>query len=729
MRRLLLFLSLVTPAAAQQPFTLRQVLSAPYALSLTAAPVGARFAWIENAEGMRNIWVGAPNEPARQITHNTDDDGQDISNLAWSPDANAIAYTYGAENGASGKPANPALLQRNTALQIVIQPLDSKSAAITIGEGRAPLFTSDGNSLLFLRSGQIWISSVSAASGKTCWLPEGCSTANPAAPANVVPHQLVFDRGSASQLTLSPDGKQLAFVSTRSHAGHTQSFIALFDLFAKSLRILAPSTQNDFAPAFSPDGKSIAWLRYPTTRLYEFAANRTSPNPWSIQLYDLSTNTSRTVFAPEANKPGSILPHMATGEPRILFVANNRLLFSSDAADGWPHLFSLRLDHPELKPLQMTLGSEEIEDVSFDTITNRLWFATNFDGYDKQDRDRRHVMSYLLGEEELGAEQTTRGTGDETRPVSSSGVVAALVSNALTPMHPALIANDGTITPLHHNANPSSYPATQLITPQQVLFPSTDNLTIHSQLFLPLHLSPGKHPALIYTHGGPRRQMLLGYPGSDYYSNGYAFNQYLASRGFIVLSVNYRCGIGYGLNFRECEHAGPTGAAEYNDILAAQKYLASRADVDPARIGLWGGSYGGYLTALGLARNSNLFAAGVDFHGVHEWSLEDDGTIWPRGTTPAEAAAADALAHSSSPMAEVDKWRSPVLLIHGDDDPDVAFAQTPLLADALRARGVHVEELIFPNEVHDFLLHKDWLAAFEAAASFFERKLQPQQVK
>ena len=233
-----------------------------------------------------------------------------------------------------------------------------------------------------------------------------------------------------------------------------------------------------------------------------------------------------------------------------------------------------------------------------------------------------------------------------------------------------------------------------------------------------------KHPAILFLHGGPRRQMLLGYPPGAYYSNAYAMNQYLTSRGFIVLSVNYRCGIGYGLEFRQCEHQGAAGGAEYNDVLAAAKYLATRPDVDATRIGVWGGSYGGYLTALALARNSDLFAAGVDFHGVHDWNLEDNAADWKRGSNAEkDAIAADAL--KSSPMADIDKWKSPVLLIHGDNDPEVAYAQTPLLADALRARHVPVEELIFPDEVHDFLLHRDWLAAYNAAAAFFERTLQP----
>ena len=218
--------------------------------------------------------------------------------------------------------------------------------------------------------------------------------------------------------------------------------------------------------------------------------------------------------------------------------------------------------------------------------------------------------------------------------------------------------------------------------------------------------------------------MLLGYPAMEYYSNAYAMNQYLLSRGFLVLSVNYRCGIGYGMQFRQCVHAGADGAAEYNDVLAAVRYLRSRRDVDPRRIGIWGGSYGGYLAELALARNSDLFAAGVSFHGIYDWTLEDNAGDWLRGSNAQKHAIA-ARARASSPVAAIDRWRSPVLLIHGDNDPDVAYAQTARLAEALRARHVPMEELIFPDEVHGFLLHRDWLAAYQATAAFFERTLQP----
>ena len=210
--------------------------------------------------------------------------------------------------------------------------------------------------------------------------------------------------------------------------------------------------------------------------------------------------------------------------------------------------------------------------------------------------------------------------------------------------------------------------------------------------------------------------MLLGWHYRGYYHNGYALNQYLASRGFVVLSVNYRLGIGYGRAFRDVPDGGPRGASEYRDLLAGARFLRGHERVDPERIGLWGGSYGGLMTALGLARNSDLFAAGVDFHGVHDWNQ------W-QAALQNEPNDHDRAAWKSSPIADLENWRSPVLLIHGDDDRNVPFAETVWLARKLDDLGVEYELLVFPDDVHSFLLHRNWVRAFEATASFLERKL------
>jgi dipeptidyl aminopeptidase/acylaminoacyl peptidase len=298
------------------------------------------------------------------------------------------------------------------------------------------------------------------------------------------------------------------------------------------------------------------------------------------------------------------------------------------------------------------------------------------------------------------------------------GAIAYLRAGTREIIRPAVKIGGAAPKDLAPDSIPSDFPANDQVVPQQVVFPAADGMQIHGQLFVPKN-PVAKNPAIVFFHGGSRRQMLLGWHYMYYYSNTYAMNQYLASKGYIVLSVNYRSGIGYGLNFREAVNYGSNGASEYNDVIGAGLYLASRPDVDAKRIGAWGGSYGGYLTAMALARGSDLFAAGVDLHGVHDWSA--------RGGRPNANAEAARVAFESSPMASVKTWKSPVLLIHGDDDRNVDFSQTVRLVEALRAQGTEFEQLVFPDDVHDFLLVEHWQKAMHAAEDFFARKLTPKK--
>jgi dipeptidyl aminopeptidase/acylaminoacyl peptidase len=524
-------------------------------------------------------------------------------------------------------------------------------------------------------------------------------------------------RGQNHSEAWSPDGSRLAFVSSRGD----HSFIAIYNVAAKTISYLSPSVDSDSNPTWSLDGKRIAFVRRPAERRdtpqgYFIEPDR--PHPWAIWVAD-ATKDEPALPGHEiwhsSTEPNGSFPYMAddTGGGVVNWVADDRLVIASEE-DGWQHLYSLSAEGA--KPQLLTPGGCEVEDWSFSPDRKRVVFNSNC-----EDIDRRHIWMVDVNDGKPGAMTHSGAGGIQWRPVIAANDkdFFYLSSDAIHPVKVfhAIIAADhttGAISP-----STQDFPADDLVTPQQVVFKAADGVEVHGQLFVPRDGKAGeKHPALVFMHGGSMRQMLLGWHYMYYYSNAYAMNQYLANHGYVVLSVNYRSGIGYGRAFRDAPGRAGRGATEYRDVVAAGKFLQARADVDPSRVGLWGGSYGGFLTAMGLAHNSDIFAAGVDFHGVHDWPTDnwDGKNISPDLTK---------LAHESSPVSAVDSWKSPVLFIHGDDDRNVYFTQTVDLIARLRAKGgVTIEQLIFPDEIHDLLLHRDWLGAYEAEADFFDRFLK-----
>jgi dipeptidyl aminopeptidase/acylaminoacyl peptidase len=680
-----------------QTFSLEAIKSYPFPSDLTSSAEGSRIAWALNEQGKRNVYVAqGPDFTPRKLTNYTEDDGQEITSLSISDDGQWVVYVRGGDHGSNWDddvPVNTTSSPIPPKVQIWSVPFAGGEPK-AIAEGDEPLLSPKSDRIAFIKGGQIWIAPTNGSSAAKAFFNA---------------------RGTNGSIEWSPDGSKLAFVCDRKD----HAFVGVFTNETTPITWIAPSFSRDRSPRWSPDGRKIVFARTPGAGGAPDSVLTRKHQAWSIWTADAVSGTATQIWQAPKTLAGSV--PSTHGGFNLHWAANDRIVYLS-YQDGWPHLYSIASAGGN--PLLLTSAPFMAEHITLSHDRKWLVFSGNT-GPDKLDIDRRHVVRVPVDKAEM--EVLTPGSGLEWMPVitGDGSTVAMFSATAQRPPLPTVMTfTKGTPRVLGQNLIPASFPQTQLVTPKQVTFKSPDGMTVHGQLFEPAG-GPAKKPALIYVHGGPPRQMLLGWNYSDYYANSYALNQYLASQGFVVLSVNYRLGIGYGYDFHQPANGGATGASEYQDVRAAAIWLTEQPQVDAAKIGIYGGSYGGYLTALALARDSKLFAAGVDIHGVHDWSQQRFG-IGPsdRVEKIPDADKAAKVVYESSPISSVSTWTSPVLIIHGDDDRNVRFNQSTDLVRRLEAKGVSMETLVIPDDTHHWMKHTNALKMGNATADYFKRKLQ-----
>ena len=674
----MVFLLFTTPLMGQ--YALEQTLGAPYVESIYGSEDGKAVAWVVNEKGLRNIWYSEVEEVSpRQLTSYSQDDGQGISQIRILSEY--LLFVRGSGNNRFGEISNPASLPKTPLRQILRINLANKELD-TVDVASSPTVRPDGKGLLYSKA------------GKAYFIEDITAT-------EIKPELLFEVRRGAGGFQWSPDGGEIAFVSNRGN----HSFVGAYSIQNKEIRWMDPNLTFDNTPVWSPAGDQIAFIRSPGSGKDELF-NLTGGYPFEIVVSNVNTGEGNSIWQSPSDDGGfaqyySNAPLRWTG---------NRILFHSEH-EGWNHIYSIAPDGSGIKDL--TPGLCEVENSAVSRDGNDLLVSTNCD-----DINRRHIWRIDIASGR--SEMISAGNGIQTHPLDLDGAVAY---REATHNQPTSITIQKGSSQQNLVTLPSTFPQKDLVVPEAVTFKSADGLTIHGQLFVPAKRSSrDKAPAVIFMHGGPIRQMLLGYHYSGYYANAYVLNQYLASQGYVVLAVNFRDGIGYGRDFRRAENQGPRGASEYKDIVAAGKFLQSRPEVDPEKLGLWGGSYGGLLTAMGLAKNSDMFKAGVDLHGVHDWAWR--GRDFSPGGGWAITEELMDLAYHNSPISELQFWSSPVLLIHGDDDRNVMFGQTIDLQKKLDALGVHNEVLVFPDEVHGFLRYDSWYRSYVATVDFFDRFLK-----
>ncbi|HEY2824371.1 MAG TPA: prolyl oligopeptidase family serine peptidase [Gemmatimonadales bacterium] len=717
------------PLAAQAPThpSIADFMSSSIPSEVVAARKAERIAWIAYERGMRNAYGAvAPAFAPVKLTNFTEDNGVEISNVRISDDGLIVVFQRGTDPNRVGWIANPTHDPKGQE-RTIWAARSAGGAAWRVAEGGDPALSPDGKYVLFVKDSQIYRARVTQTAGTS------------AADKGEKPY--IKEWGQQTSPVWSPDGLRIVFVSTRTD----HAFIGVYDVAKGSVIFLGPSVDFDGAPAWSADGKHIAFTRRPglpfgrqtqagtggignpggpgaalgrggrggrggaasgtgdstddLKRPGLFSAKFAGGYTLSIFIGDVATGQAKELWHNGVND--STFANI----PRLFWAGNNVIFPVSPQNDEWDRYYSIPSASTDVtaKPVKLTTTDGLIEGEESATVSpdgKTLYYATN-----AGDIERRHIWSVPTA----GGtpRQLSTGEGIEVTPaVLPSGKIAVRYAAAKQPESIGIVAAAGG-APRIITSLPKNFPVAAHVVPQIVMVTADDSLVTHDQLFLPADLKAGeRRPAIIFVHGGPVRQMMPGYHYMEFYHEAYAVNQWLQSQGYIVLSVNYRSGIGYGRSFRFAPKTGGQGNAEYKDVIAAGRYLQTRADVDPKRVGIWGLSYGGVLTSQALARNSDVFVAGVDLAGVHLWQNSLD---------------TGAVSYQSSTISAIDTWKSPVLLEQGDDDRNVQFSQMVGLVQLLRAHNVYYELMVHPDETHEMLLHSRWLAIYNRMDGFLDR--------
>jgi dipeptidyl-peptidase-4 len=784
-------LAVLSIAAA--PFLLKPLSSAPHETpfyqrmlspaspqEVVAARKVDRVAWIDYAEGKRNAYTAAaPLFVPTRLTNFTKDDGIMMSQVRISDDGSTVVFLRGEAPNREGWAPNASADPNGPEHAIWAARTSGNGGAWRVVDATNPELAPDGSAILFVKDGQIFRAKLTAV--------------KPPSEIDRGEKAFIKEWGVQSNPKWSPDGRKIAFVSTRTD----HSFIMVYDVATRSVKYMSPSVDFDTAPMWMPDSKHVIFVRQPglpfgQQQSMAIGAGSGATYGTPQQAPAAATNGGRggrggrngqaaadnnpaalNNPAPVNNSPGIMratfkggytlafykadvasgdaqdIWHSQPNDPLVTNLANLRLagdfvIFqynppgngrgggngrqggragsatqevpqSPEAAalakDEWDRVYSLKVTDATARPVLLTTTDGLIENqtsIALSADGKTFYYCTN-----AKDIERRHIWSVPASGGTPTQITTSEGVETYPAPLASNKYLATLSADWKMPQSLGVwtMATEGRAASqkiIFPTSRPG-FPMDAHVKPEIVITKAADGLEIHNQLFLPKDLKPGeRRPAIVFVHGGPVRQMMPAYHYMQFYHWAYGINQWLANQGYIVMSINYRLGVGYGRSFRNAANGGANGNSEYQDVLAGGKYLQTRPDVDPNRIGIWGLSYGGLLTSEALARNSDIFKAGVDLAGVH---LEGN-TLDP-----------ESVSYKSSAISAIDHWKSPVLLVQGDDDRNVAFLQTVGLVQLLRQRDVYYELIVFPDDVHESLLHSRWIYTLGRMETFLHKFL------
>ena len=547
---------------------------------------------------------------------------------------------------------------------------------LTISEQRQaqPAWSPDGK----------WIAYISDKDGDELW---NIYLVSPAS-GEVTNLTAAPDRASESP-AWSPDSTRVAYMSkAKTSSSYEIDIIDVASRRTTHVTRNSPPEIGNGSPLWSPDGRFIA-----------YTADHASGKDSNIYLYDVAAKTSVC-----------LTPH--TGDHNYSAAAfspdSHSLLITSNAANGYDNVALLDVATKQLT--WVTADQWEMHASGFSRDGRSLYWSANVDG-----REALYTRPTAGGEiTRLPLPEGVNAFASDGQPFAADGRLLYLHSGARAPYD--LYTFDSATaksTQLTHSLV-GGLSQQSMVTPSLVHYPSKDGrFTISAWAYVPNNIvRNGQYPAIVYIHGGPASQSVDGFN---------RFIQYMNNQGYLVIAPNYRGGTGYGHDFQEANRRD-AGGEELNDVIGAADFLLRSGFVDPKKLVVMGGSYGGYLTMMAVTRHPELWAAGVPIVPFVNWFTEfenEDPQLQEYDRLFMGDPVKDkALWEDRSPIHAIDRVKAPLLILAGAHDPRCPRTESEQVAAAIKKNGGTAILKVYENEGHGFARVENQIDAYQRVADF-----------
>ena len=558
------------------------------------------------------------------------------------------------------------------------------------------------------------------------------------------PMQLTVSDQRQASPAWSPDGKWIAYTSD--YDGDEQWDIFLVSPKTGEVKNITNTREiAEISPMWSPDGRYLAYMVKPkTSSVYE------------IDVYDtvlrdvkhVTTGTPADLMngAPIWSKDGKSIFYtqsQAKGTDSNLFVADvetakstlltphkgehlysasdvspdgKHLLITSNAGNGYDNVGLLDVATKKIR--WVTEDKWEISGISFSPDGKSLVYTANVDG-------NVDIYAYEIATAKVHALALPKGlnfpAGSDT-PFTRDGARLLYSHSGAAAPGDLWVYNvsDGKSHQLT-NSLVGGVRAQDMVEPYLVRYPSKDGKwTISAFVYVPYNLPhQAEHPAIVYVHGGPTAQTMNGFS---------RFIQYMVNQGYLVIAPNYRGSTGYGKEFMQA-NLFDMGGGDLQDVLAAADWIKQTGYVDPKKVILMGGSYGGYLTMMGVTKAPEVWAAGVPIVPFVNWftEIQNEDPALQQGdlATMGDPVKNKALYEDRSPINFVDQIKAPLYLLAGGNDPRCPKSEAQQVVDAVKKRGGVAEYKVYEDEGHGFARVENQIDAYKRVADFLKAKVPP----